>query len=390
MKNKRRTLTLLALIFALSVFMKYTIIYSQVPEGAIVDWGDEWSFLSQIEIIKMTYKLPAEDLFFGGIPYVYPPLSLMIYALLYMIIPIGYVSLANNVMPVVGSLAVFSIFYLTYSMTKNETMGILAAYLSLFAPRYMALSSVPIPEMLAHILAPIFILTVWKMADTKDKNYALLAGIAGASIILTHHLTTAVVFIPVFLYIFLLSVIRRNPVYVKLLVIMCATAFLMSSPWWIDTINKDIMNLIVREQEQSIPPLEHYLQQLGPQVFILGIPAILAFAVYGTWKRDERILLIFSWGFVSLFATQSRAFVGTVLGLDSHSNLYLILAPIYGERYFDYMAQPFAIMIAVVLVSAIYYLSSPLKGFLKKKTGDDRVFGHVKIKTAICLFIMVP
>lgn len=383
---EKKTLLMLATVFIISCIVKYNMVFSQAVNGSIIDWGDEWSFLSQIEIIKITGELPVEDLFFGGIPYVYPPLSLMIYALLYMIIPIGYVSLANNVMPAIGSLAVVSIFYLVYTVTKDRNMGILAAYLSLFSPRYMALSSVPIPEMIAHLLAPIFMLLVYKMVKTREVNYAFLAGIGGASIILTHHLTTAVVFLPVFLYIALISVRKMSLTYVKLLVVMLSVAFLFSSPWWIDTVNKDIMNLVVTEGEDGPPAFNTYLYTFGPHLFYLGMFSMLLFFIYGIMKGNEFCLLIFSWGAVAITATRSRTIARQLFGslIEENPKLLFVFAPIYGTRFFDYMAQPFAIMAGVVLVSALYALFNSIE----KGTRNTKKARHLKI--GLALFILVP
>jgi len=377
--NKKTVACMILLVFLTSCALKLFISVSVIPKGekVIIDWGDNWSFLSVIEHIRRDGVLPKEDLFFSGIPYVYPPLSLILYTILYTIIPVNYIIFSNYISPIIGSIAVFAVYYLTYKVTKNPWIGILAAYFTLFSPRYMSLSSIPIPEMIGHIIAPIFLYLLYVAATSGKRNHALLAGFAGAALFLNHHLTAAILFMTAITYFIFYSLtsflhsivkaVRKGGAAAfseflaelfsnaKILAVVFAVSFLFSSPWWIDTNNKDIMNLVVREQEYGVPPFYNYVQMLGPHVAYLGFISLILFIPLAAYKKDKGLLLMLSWGLLTLFATQSRAIVPKLVpAAATNQRLLWVLAPIYGERYFDYMAQPFAIITAFALVNIVW------------------------------------
>jgi len=347
-------------VFILSVALRYNMVLTQVPDNMMIDWGDNWSFLTVVELIKASKHLPVQDLFFGGIPYVYPPISLITYALIYMILPVSYVFISNTLAPIIGSLTVFGIYFLAYSITKNRWVGVLAAYLSLFSPRYLALSSIPIPEMFGHLQAPIFMYLLFNAARSGKRNHALLAGLCGATLFLNHHLTSAILFLTAIVYFVLLTFIRFDLKFIRLLVIVLAVSFLFSSPWWFDTVSKNIMNLVVREQEYAIPPFRDYISMLSPFTFYFGCLAVIFILLKVFLKRGEGEILILAWAGFTLLATQSRHIVRILFSdlVEKHPNLLLVLAPIYGERYFDYMAQGFAVMNAMFLGAAFYWIAS--------------------------------
>jgi hypothetical protein len=355
-------------VFLLAITLRLYIVHTQVPEGMMIDWGDNWSFLTVIEMIKAAKHLPKEDLFFGGIPYVYPPLSLITYTILYMIIPVPYTFLSNNIAPIIGSLTVFGVYLLAHALTKDRWTSVLAAYLTLSAPRFLPLSSIPIPEMFGHLQAPVFMYLVYTTAKSKKKSHAVLSGLAGATLFLNHHLTSAILLLTAVIYLILLTVLKARLVYARLLVVILAVSFLLSSPWWFDTVSKNIMNLVVREQEYAVPPFSDYIQMMSPFTFYVGAIALAYFAVATLWKRDEATVLVFTWSAFTLLATQSRHIVKLLLEeqVKAHPNLLLVLAPIYGERYFNYMGEPWAIMNAMFLAGVFYWAGARVLG--KKKT----------------------
>ena len=361
MKNNA-SLWLLLGVFCLAAALRLYLVHTQVPPGMMIDWGDNWSFLTVIELIKHTKHLPRFDLFFGGIPYVYPPLSLITYTLLYMVLPVSYPHLSNNIAPIMGSLTVFGVYLLAYALTKDRWVGVLAAYLTMSAPRFLALSSIPIPEMFGHLQAPVFMYLAYVTAVSKKKAHAVLAGLAGATLFLNHHLTSAILVLTVSVYFLLLAALKLRLAYVRLLVIILAVSFLLSSPWWFDTVGKNIMNLVVREQEYAVPPFGDYVQMMSPFTFYVGAIALAYFALATLWKRDEATTLVFVWSVFTLLATQSRHIIKVVLEeqVRANPNLLLVLAPIYGERYFNYMGEPWAIMNAIFIVSVFYAASSLL------------------------------
>lgn len=374
MKDKRPVIALIA-VFLFSCVVRLHMVHSQVPEGVIIDWGDNWSFLTVIKMINRDKHLPVQDLFFGGIPYVYPPLSLITYAILHSLIPVSYIFFSNNIAPIMGSLTVFGVYYLAHKISGDRWTGVVAAYLSIFPPRYMALSSIPIPEMFGHLQAPVVMYLAYLTAKTKSKNIALLAGLCGATLFLNHHLTSAILVLTVVIYFVLLALLRLDFSYIKLLVVFLAVSFLLSSPWWFDTINKNIMNLVVREQEYAVPPYRDYVSMMSPYTFYLGVAALVYFAFLSVVRKNEGVVLIFTWSGFTLLATQSRHIVKILLEeqVNQNPNLLLVLAPIYGERYFDYMAQPYSIMIALALVPAFLWFVSWAAGRVRKKSERWRV-----------------
>lgn len=384
-------LILLSLIFLISCALKIHIVEVNVPEGVVIDWGDVWSFLTVIENIRVKYYLPSEDLFFGGIPYVYPPLSLITYAVLYKILPVGFIFFANRVAPVIGSLAVFGVFYVAYKLSGDKWVGVLAAYLSMFSPRYMALSGIPIPEMFGHLQAPIFMYLAFLTAKTQKKNHAILAGLCGATIFLNHHLTSGVMFLTLALYFIVLTVVQQRLNNIRLLAIIIAVSFLLSSPWWLDTIKKNIMNLIVSEGESPIP-WSRYIDTGGPYTIYLGVMsgitvglAVLGFLITNAalkiklikkkavpkilTQKQEALTLMFVWGLVPFIAIRSRQIAPMLFGsiIKKNPTMLFVFSPIYGTRFFDYIAQPFAILSATVIMALIYLVSGKIAAKIKDK-----------------------
>ncbi|MFH1835096.1 MAG: hypothetical protein ABH851_02780 [Methanobacteriota archaeon] len=392
--NIKYALILLGLVFLLSYMIKLHIVETNVPEGTVIDWGDVWSFLTVIETIRIKYHLPVQDLFFGGIPYVYPPISLITYAVLYKVIsPVGFIFFANKIAPLIGSLAVFGIFYFTYRLTGNPWAGVLAGYLSMFNSRYMALSGIPIPEMFGHLQAPVFLYLVYLAAKTQKKNHALLAGLCGATIFLNHHLTSGVLFLVAGFYLLLLTIVRLDLRNIRVLFIVVAVSLLFSSPWWFDTINKNIMNLIVSEGESPIP-WTRYIDTGGPHIIYLGLLSGILFGtlVLGFFlvnlgrklglgekvkipsiliNRQEAIVLIFSWCFVPFAAIRSRQIAPLLFKpiIDKNPMMLFVFSPIYGTRFFDYIAQPFAIASAVVIMAVLCFVSGKIAVKLKGNIG---------------------
>ncbi len=375
---------LITLVFV-SYGIKLNIIYSQAPPGTMLDWSDTWSFLSVVEHIKTKGMLPDEDLFFGGIPYVYPPLSLISLAVLDTIVPGDYILFANDFIPLFSSLTVFGIFFLALKLSKNKWVGVFAAYLSLFAPRYMALSTIPTPELFGHLFAPFFMYSVYLMTTRKNRNYAVLAGFAGAFMFLDHHLTSAILILSVSLYVLLLTIVRFELTYVRRLVLMLAVAFLLSSPWWIDTINKNILNLVVKEGGGETP-FSYFPYVGGIHIFYLGVPSLIIFGLIGLWKKKPEYLLLFSWGLLNITAVQSRVIVPKVFGflIAKYPIMYFVLAPIYGTRYFNYMAQPFAIMISATLIGGLILLFGLIRKTIKQENASK------VISAGIILAVFLP
>ncbi|MFH1788979.1 MAG: hypothetical protein ABH834_06335 [Candidatus Altiarchaeota archaeon] len=384
------------------------MVYMQVPFHMMIDWGDNWSFLTVVEIIKAELHLPREDLFFGGIPYVYPPISLITYAILYTILPVSYTFLSNNIAPIIGSFTVFGVYLLAWKLSGNKWVGVLAAYLSIFTPRYLALSSIPIPEMFGHLQAPIIMYLAYVTAKSRNKNHALLTGMAGATLFLNHHLTSAILFLSVTVYFLTLYTIKLHFDYLKLLVIILAVSFILSSPWWFDTVSKNIMNLVVREQEYAVPPFRDYVAMLSPFNFYTGSVAVaaitllvIAFFILNLaarlgldkksipqilFEKQEAVALLFAWCGFTLLATQSRNIVRILLeeAVKKNPNLLLVLAPIYGERYFDYMAQPFAIANAMLLACLFTAAASLISRGMKKKKKQKTI----KIMALACSILV--
>jgi hypothetical protein len=402
------TLILLAAVFLLSYAIKLNIVYSQVPPGLVIDWSDVWSFLTVIETVRLKYHLPVEDPFFGGVPYIYPPLSLITYAVLYKILPVDFIFFANNVAPFIGSLAVFGIFFLVYKLTGDRCMGVLAAYLSLFDTRYVALSGVPIPELFGHLQAPVFMYLAYLTAKSKERKHALLAGLCGATIFLNHYLTAAVLFLSLMLYFALLTVIQQDLRNLKLLAIIVAVSFLLSSPWWIDTINKNIMNIVVSEGESPIP-WSRYIDTGGPHIIYLGVTAgiLLGLLVVGflitnavvklglaskksipkiLLEKQEALTLIFSWAFVPFLAIKSRTIAPLLFGwiIKKNPMMLFVFSPIYGTRFFNYIAQPFAIASAILIMTVIYLIGRRITSLVKDETARKIVY------LALAIIILSP
>ena len=408
MRRDAATWALIA-VFIISIALRLNMIYVQVPSDMMIDWGDNWSFLTVVEIIKAEFHLPVQDLFFGGIPYVYPPISLITYSIIYAILPVSYTFLSNNIAPIIGSLTVFGVYILAAKLSGNKWVGVLAAYLSLFTPRYLALSSIPIPEMFGHLQAPIIMYLAYVTAKSGKRNHALLTGLGGATLFLNHHLTSAILFLSIAAYFLTLYVIKLDLKYLKLLVIILAVSFIFSSPWWFDTISKNIMNLVVREQEYAVPPFMDYVSMLSPFTFYFGVVSITIITLLVViffilniavrigldkksipkilGEKQEAVTLVFAWAGFTFLATQSRHIVRILFeeAVKQNPNLLLILAPIYGERYFDYMAQPFAIANAMLLAALFYGITSLLTKRMKTKTREKTT----RALAVICLLALM-
>jgi hypothetical protein len=168
------------------------------------------------------------------------------------------------------------------------------------------------------------------------------------------------------------------------------------------------MNIVVSEGESPIP-WSRYIDTGGPHIIYLGVTAgiLLGLLVVGflitnavvklglaskksipkiLLEKQEALTLIFSWAFVPFLAIKSRTIAPLLFGwiIKKNPMMLFVFSPIYGTRFFNYIAQPFAIASAILIMTVIYLIGRRITSLVKDETARKIVY------LALAIIILSP
>jgi asparagine N-glycosylation enzyme membrane subunit Stt3 len=255
-----------------------------------------------------------------GRPIFYPPLFH------YLLLSLGYFfgdifQAARFLQPFLSMSVVFSFSYVAYKLNKSILVGISAGFFIFFSlvfQRFM-LSG---PENLALIIFPLAIYGVYLSIENKNYRYAVLSGILGGLVLLTHLLSALCLFLVTSVYSLVISFKDKSAIQYLIIFFFCA--FLVASIWWLPLIAKYgfIFN------SNSDPP---YMMSLFKYPKFFGVITLIAAflgAILMVKRRCKQDILILT-------------ILITLLVL---SNLYYLGIPVMSNRILTFALFPLVVM----------------------------------------------
>lgn len=228
---------------------------------------------------------------------------------------------ARLLQPFLSMLVVLSFSYVAFKLNKSLLVGVSAGFFIFFSlvfQRFM-LSG---PENLALILFPLAIYGVYLSIENKRYKYAVLSGILGGLVLLTHLLSALCLFLVTFAYSLVVSVKDKSAL--KYLIVFLFCAFLVASIWWLPLLVKYgfIFN------SNSDPP---YLVSLLKYPKFFGVITLISaflgaiLMIKRKYKQDILILTI-------------------LISLLVLSNLYYLGIPVMSNRILTFALFPLVVM----------------------------------------------
>ena len=277
--------------------------------------------MAKLYMIKgLTYWDPLTAAPYGR-PISYPPLfHFLLLALSFLFGNIFEV--ARFMQPVLGMLVVLSFSYVAFKLNNSLLVGISAGFFILFSTLFN-LILFPLPENLALIIFPLAFYVFYLSIESKNYNYAIIAGIFAGIIFLTHSLSAICLLIVTTTYAVILNF--RNKVSLKYLGIYLLLALIVALVWWGPLLIK--YRIIFNLQTRIELNLWSYPNFLG---YITLIFAGLGFILIIKRKRNADILILTA--FISLLGISLLNYVGI---------------PVLSNRILTFAVLPLVIMAGI-------------------------------------------
>jgi len=350
----------LVAIFVLAYVLRY-IPYMRYDTRLLVNWADDWWFLGMARYFATYQTIPEVEPTYGnGIDYLYPPGLMLLFAVMTQLTGVELVYLGRFVAIGLGSFTAVLVYALTKKLTGDYRVGLLSALLTVTSIRYLPRSSGFCAELMGHLLIPITLLFVYLSLKKENKMYLIVSGIMLGGLILAHHLSGAVFLIVLSFFSFLMLVVGRKksfPDIGKVLVIV-SIGFVVSSLFWLNLLEKGIMNIVVKEAygRSGGIGINAFLGYMGIPQFILGVGGILLALRF----RKTKHLMLLGWVIPTFFGLWDRTIAKELFKntlLKGNPDLIYLFSPSLYTRYYDFMAQPLAILAAIFAFYVFLQLS---------------------------------
>jgi len=128
--------------------------------------------------------------------------------------------------PVISSLSVILVFFITKNVFKDDRIGIISALLFAVAAPHVFTTSHPMPGSLGDFLLLFCIFLFLKMYD--NKNFILLLVPSAIALIVTHHLSSYFLFISILFFVFIRELLQKKSDKKKLIVEIPFLGFLFA------------------------------------------------------------------------------------------------------------------------------------------------------------------
>lgn len=384
-RNKKLIIPILLIaIFILAYVLRY-IPFMRYDIRLLTNWADDWWFLGMARYFAERNTIPEIEPTYGnGIDYLYPPGLMLFFAVMTQITGVELVYLGKFVAVGLGALSTIFVYVLAKKLTNDYRIGLLAAVFAATTIRYLSRSAAFCSELMGHLLIPLVLLFLYKgIKEKKDRNL-FVSGILLAGLILSHHLSSAVLIVSLVFFSFLLLVIKRRKGFseIKKVLLVLAIGLIISFPFWIKLAEGGIFDIVVKEAyaREGLLNIEAFFKNVGIPQFILGALGI----AYAAYKRKTEHILLIAWALPCLFGLADRD-IATFLFKDnlfkSNPDLIYVFSPSLNTRYYDFLGQPLSIL------GAFFFFSAT--GFLYKIKKIKPVYIHATILILLIVVLLL-
>ncbi len=336
----------------------------------LTNWADDWWFLGMARYFADRHVIPdIEPTYGNGIPSDYPPGLMLLFAVMTQISGVELVYLGRFVGIGLGALSVVFIYVLAKKLTDDYRIGLISAFLVATSVRFISRSSAFCSELMGHLMMPIIFLFLYKGMKEKSDKSLFISGLLLAGLILSHHLSAAVMLISLAFFTFLLLIVKRREGFpdIKRVLFVLAIGLIISFPFWIVLASGGIMNIVVKEAygREGFLDIKNFYKNLGIPQFFLGFAGI----AYALYKRKTKHLLLLAWAIPCVLGLWDREIATTLFGnnlLKSNPDLLYVFSPSLYTRYFEYMAPAISIL-GTMLFFAIFGYTGKIKKLEKYK-----------------------
>jgi len=348
-------LVLLIGIFASAYILRY-IPFMKYDMRLLTNWADDWWFLGMARYFAERNMIPdIEPTYGNGIDYLYPPGLMLLFAVMTHITGVELVYLGKFVAVGLGALTTIFVFVLAKKLTNDYRIGLLAAILAATSIRYLSRSAAFCSELMGHLLMPLVLLFLYKGIKEKENKNILISGILLAGLILSHHLSSAVMVVTLVFFSFLLFVFKRRNGFpeIKKVLFVLAIGLIISFPFWIKLAQGGIFDIVVKEAyaREGLLTIEAFFKNVGIPQFILGVLGI----AYAAYKRKTEYILLIAWALPCLFGLADRDIANFLFEdnlFKTNPDLIYVFSPSLNTRYYDFLGQPISILAAFFFFSA--------------------------------------
>ncbi|OGI14832.1 hypothetical protein A3K63_03930 [Candidatus Micrarchaeota archaeon RBG_16_49_10] len=336
----------LAIIFVFA-FLLRIIPFLKYDSRLITNWADDWWYLGMARYFAERHQIPALEPTYGnGIEFDYPPGMMLYFGALTQLTGVELVYLARWVAVGMGAFTVICVYILSNRLTGDYRIGLLSAILTASSIRYLSRSAAFASELFGHLLIPGVLFFLYRGLKRKDDMSLVVSGILFAGLILSHHLSTAVMMVTLVFLASLLFIFKRKEglVDAKKIFLVIAIGLVISGLFWVKLAKGGIMNVVVKEaySREGTNSIKAFYKNLGIPQFFLGSIGLL----YCLYKRDTEHLFIAAWGLPCFIGLWDRPLAKALFGnnlLRTNPDLLYIFSPSLNTRYYDFLGPALSI-----------------------------------------------
>ncbi|EKF87145.1 6-pyruvoyl-tetrahydropterin synthase-related protein [Methanobacterium formicicum] len=335
-KNKSVLLLLIPAILAFIIALIPTLKYQ---------WPLSWDIYYHVHLAKLymeqglTFWDPLTYAPFGR-PIFYPPLFHYLLAALAALLKADPFQIARYLQPVFAFSLVLSFTYVTRQF-YNLRVALLAGFFLFFTSVFHR-AMLPLPETLALIFFPLAVYFYYRALEGDDHRFAVLGGIIGGLMMLTHNLTGLIMLGVVLLFTLSLK-LRKDKVDYSSLGIFLGFTLIVAALWWLPLL---IQYGYTFHNPQAVfqGPVE-YLIILAKT---LGVPALI-FAVLWVIIRIKGFKENSMKRWAEKLSRKDILIITWTLFLLILSNAYILGFSILIDRILNFAVFPVMIMAALGL-----------------------------------------
>lgn len=325
--TKSSYLILVPAILALCIALVPTIKYQ---------WPLTWDIYYHVHLSKLylehgfTFWDPLTYAPFGR-PIFYPPFFHYILAAFSFLFKTDPFQIARSMQPIFAFGMALSFSYVGYKLF-NLRVGLLAAFFMFFSMVFHR-SMLPLPETMALILFPLTVYFYNCAFQKKGLKYAIMAGLLGGLILLTHSLTGLIMIGVILIFTLLIKMggEKGEKSEYKSLWVFLGVLILIVAVWWSPLIYQ--YGYVFNNPLANSPDFWGYINSF---IKILGIPAILFSLIW--------VICILIRGSIKEISKNEILILSWIIFLLILSNAYLLGISVLVERILNFAVFPMAVL----------------------------------------------
>ncbi|MEW6009052.1 MAG: glycosyltransferase family 39 protein [Candidatus Omnitrophota bacterium] len=347
----------LGLVYAFGLYLRLAP-RLQIDPHLLTLNADIWERISIAQYFKDHGYLPKfclRYIAYGQVPLWYPPISAFLFAFFSWLFNLDIATVSSRIVPFIEALTPLSIFFLG-KVLFNKRIGYLATMFLSLTPSFNYWSGISDPQSLTLFLLPIYIISlVWRAKignDLEDKKrwlWVLCLSFLLAINFLTHlsYFLAVIILLLVSLALIIEFGLRRDFLVDVLVAIIFSQ--ILTIWWWAP---KNLYWWWVKSLVTSsgLYTTAQHLKEYGLVIGVIELYSAICLLVFFTFSPSKIrpfIWLIFLWALIPFLETQNEA----ILRLIKRGDLAwsTIFKPLEGFRFYCFLAQPLAIISAILI-----------------------------------------